>query len=183
MLTDKDTCNWIKGSFALSLTKQGLEKFVDSGIQKVRAIVGKGCGQCHIENLLHCPTPGICRKAQTCCFHRTPDLHRRPCPAGLCDQVKVNIASYHRYPKPSWKNTKAELWATDHWEVAKCFLPPDGYFHVSSVHETDFNGVISILLNCTHFDLFFSFTIAPPLPAPECTLTKVHIYYLDLLMF
>ncbi|XP_052268811.1 uncharacterized protein LOC127870195 [Dreissena polymorpha] len=173
MFSNKETCNWFKASIALIITKQGLEKFVDSEIQKLHANVGRACGNCFTENLIKCPTYGVCRNAKSCSFHNTPGLLPCPCPMNICDQVKQNIASHHRYSNPSWKNTRTELWAANHWEIAKCYLPPDGYIDVASVQDTDFNGVISVILNCTHFDKCFSFNIAPRFPSPECILTQV----------
>jgi hypothetical protein len=35
--------------------------------------------------------------------------------------------------------------------VAKCFLPPDGYKDKASATETDFNGIISVILNYKNF--------------------------------
>ncbi|KAH3868385.1 uncharacterized protein LOC127867759 [Dreissena polymorpha] len=172
LFSDQETCNWFKASVALIITKQGLEKFVDSEIKNFQAVVGTGCGNCSIENVLHCPTGGICKPSPKCFFHKTKALQHRPCPSNACDQVQQNIASQHRYPTPSWKNTKAELWSTNHWEMAKCFLPPDGYIDVSSVQDTDFNGVISIMLNCKWFEQYFSFNISPSPPASACLLTK-----------
>ncbi|KAH3875368.1 uncharacterized protein LOC127869388 [Dreissena polymorpha] len=172
MFSNKETCNWFKASIALIITKQGLEKFVDSEIQKLHANVGRACGNCLTQNLIQCPTSGVCRNARSCSFHNAPGLLPRPCPMKICDQVKQNIASHHRYSNPSWKNTRAVLWAANHWEIAKCYLPPDGYIDVASVQGTDFNGVICVLLNCTHFDTCFSFSIAPR-SSPECILTQV----------
>ncbi|KAH3875336.1 hypothetical protein DPMN_038599 [Dreissena polymorpha] len=176
VFTDKETSNWFKASIALIVTKQGLEKFVDTEVQKVHAAVVASCGQCYTENLLPCPQgKWKCQNTKPCKFHKLPAFKHRPCPVGVCDKVKKNIESYHRYSLPSWKNTRAKLWGTSHWEVAKCFLPPDGYIDVSSVQDTDFNGVISVLLNCKHFDMFFSFPIAA---SPQCILTQVLINYL-----
>ncbi|KAH3875448.1 hypothetical protein DPMN_038714 [Dreissena polymorpha] len=96
-----------------------------------------------------------------------------------CNWFKASIEliitkqGLEKYSNPSWKNTRAELWATNHWEIAKCYLPPDGYTDIASVQGTDFNGVISILLNCTHFDTCFSFSNAPSSPYPECIVTQV----------
>ncbi|XP_052253115.1 uncharacterized protein LOC127859649 [Dreissena polymorpha] len=172
VFTDKETTNWFKSCMALKITKEGLGHFVDSEIQSVHRAVGRSCGQCSIENIVKCPTPGICRNARNCNFHDTQAKRNRQCPFNVCDQVKQNIESHHRHKVPSWKNTKAELWITDHWQIAKCFLPPDGYLHVATVSETDFNGVINVMLNCKDFDNCLSFPVSPQPPATESILTK-----------
>ncbi|XP_052246096.1 uncharacterized protein CXorf38 homolog [Dreissena polymorpha] len=171
IFTDKRTNNWFKACIALNVTKEGLAHFVDTEITTVHNAVGRSCGNCCTENLVACPTKGICKNTKNCIYH-TQTKRPRQCPMKLCNLAAKSITSQHRYNGPSWFNTKAELWSTDHWQIAKCFFPPDGYINVSSIYETDFNGVISVLLNCKHFETCISFTIAPKPPAPECLLTR-----------
>ncbi|KAH3717214.1 uncharacterized protein LOC127856046 [Dreissena polymorpha] len=168
---DKETNNWFKACIALNVTKEGLTNFVETEIKHVHNSIGRSCGNCCTQNLVGCPTKGICKKSRNCNYH-TQTKQPRQCPVKLCELVAKNVTSLHRYNGPSWFNTKAELWSTDQWQIAKCFFPPDGYINVSSIHDTDFNGVLSVLLNCKHFDSCISFTIAPKPPAPECLLTK-----------
>ncbi|XP_052271929.1 phosphatidylinositol 4,5-bisphosphate 3-kinase catalytic subunit alpha isoform-like [Dreissena polymorpha] len=104
-------------------------------------------------------------------MHDTPSKQPRPCSMKICDEVRDNIIDEHRYGIPSWHITAAEQWASNHWEIAKCFLPPYGeYIGVGSAHETDFNGIVSIVLNCKHFDSKVSFTIAQS--GSACLLSK-----------
>ncbi|KAH3777844.1 hypothetical protein DPMN_179292 [Dreissena polymorpha] len=95
---------------------------------------------------------------------------------GQCDikQVKLGIISYHRFKGPSWKNTNAQGWKSNWWDIAKCYLPPKGYAYVSSVQESDFNAVINIILNCTDFKNYLSPSwLSPPPPDWQCPLEKV----------
>ncbi|KAH3831125.1 hypothetical protein DPMN_104387, partial [Dreissena polymorpha] len=172
LFTDKETTNWFKAALALNVAKQGLTNFLDKQLQNVHAVVGRGCGNCPIEKLISCPTKPYCKKAKRnyCSFHKS----QKPQPCSTCDNVKQNIISQHRYSGPSWRNTRAENWAHDYWEIGKCFLPPDGYSSVCSVHESDFNGVISIFLNCLHFQTCLSSScLSPPPPDKQCPLEKV----------
>ncbi|XP_052220832.1 uncharacterized protein LOC127837636 [Dreissena polymorpha] len=172
LFADKETNNWIKASLALNVTKQGFTNFLDTELQNVHANVGKSCGNCPIEKLIPCPTKPHCSKRtrKYCPFHKS----QRPQPCPTCDNVKQNIILQHRYGGPSWRNTRAEKWTHDYWEIGKCFLPPDGYSSVSSVQESDFNGVISIMLNCKHFQTCLSSTcLSPPPPNNQCPLEKV----------
>ncbi|KAH3853866.1 uncharacterized protein LOC127875418 [Dreissena polymorpha] len=172
VFTDKETNNWFKACIALNVTKEGLTNFVDKEIKKVHNAIGRSCGNCLTENLVKCPTKGTCKQFANCNFHNSITKRTRQCPRNLCNSVMKNIITQHRYNGPSWINTNAKQWSTNHWQIAKCFFPPDGYINVSSVQATDFNGVISVLLNCKHFDNCFSFTIAPKEPAPKCVLTQ-----------
>ncbi|XP_052220579.1 uncharacterized protein LOC127837486 [Dreissena polymorpha] len=172
VFTDKETINWFKASKALNVAKQGLTDFLDKQLQNVHAALGKCCGNCPIEKLIPCPTNPYCnkRKRNYCPFHKS----QKPQPCPTCDHVKQNIILQHRYSGPSWRNTRAENWAQDYWEIGKCFLPPDGYSHVCSVQESDFNGVISIMLNCLHFQTCLSSScLSPPPPDKQCPLEKV----------
>ena len=170
VLNDKETNNWLKASFALNVTKQGLVNFVETELRNIHAVVGRSCGNCHIEQLISCPTLPYCKNKNNCIFHKS----FKPQHCQTCDTVKQNIASMHRFGKPSWRNTHAENWTTDYWEIGKCFLPPDGYSSVSSVKESDFNGLINIMLNCKHFEKCFSpACLSPPPPDPKCLLEKV----------
>ncbi|XP_052245526.1 uncharacterized protein LOC127854502 [Dreissena polymorpha] len=172
IFTEKQTNNWFKAYIALNWTKEGLTDFVVTELLNVQKTVGSSCGQCFIQNLIPCPTQDVCKKGKrtNCSFHNS--LQYKSCQT--CDKVKHNIKSLHRFNGPSWANTKAERWAIDPWEIGKCYLPRDGYSSVSSVQASDFNGVISIMLNCTHFQTCVSTAcLSPPPPDKQCPLEKV----------
>ncbi|KAH3710715.1 hypothetical protein DPMN_070208 [Dreissena polymorpha] len=172
LFADKETNNWFKACIGLNVTKQGLTNFLCTELQKLHTVVGSSCGKCPIEQLIPCPTNPYCNKKKrtNCPFHKSqkPQL----CPT--CDNVKQKIILQHRYGAPSWKNTHAEKWTSDYWEIGKCYLPTDGYSSISSVQESDFNGVISIILNCLHFQTCLStLCLSPPPPDKQCPLEKV----------
>ncbi|KAH3801088.1 uncharacterized protein LOC127838996 isoform X2 [Dreissena polymorpha] len=187
VLSEQEMTNWLKAWLAINITKTGLRDFVDkevksfqtSTIQSVafnlRLPAITTCTCCLTANLLKCPTNKLCNKRKhnaVCKMHDTVSKQPRRCPNGICDAVREEIIKAHRYHSPSWNNTSAEQWASNHWELAKCYMPPDGYIAVSTFEETDFNGVISIILNCAIFDGQFSFSIAPQHPSPCCLLSK-----------
>ncbi|KAH3811686.1 uncharacterized protein LOC127833603 [Dreissena polymorpha] len=172
MFTDKETNNWFKACLALNLTKEGLANFLKTELQKLQTAVGISCGNCSTQKLVLCPTNPYCskRKRNYCPYHKS----QIPQSCLTCDKVKQNIESHHRYNNPSWRNTDATKWASDYWEIGKCFLPPDGYSSVLSVQESDLNGVISILLNCTHFQNCLSPScLSPPPPNKQSPLEMV----------
>ncbi|XP_060592662.1 uncharacterized protein LOC132747328 [Ruditapes philippinarum] len=102
--------------------------------------------------LLSVPTKGICivGKGQ-CSFHRNSNYILAGCPNRICHNFKSGIQKAHRYSGPSYKNTDATQWCSNSWEVAKCFMPTDGYKDKASAAETDFNGIISVILNYKDF--------------------------------
>ncbi|XP_052799191.1 uncharacterized protein LOC128230791 [Mya arenaria] len=167
-LSKEDTQNWIKAALALNITKEGLQDFVEDALTCVHKDIlstvrtskrlpsGAVCAHCFTENVLKCPTRGICTR--TCRFHNT--LQPAPCPKGICEDVRDEIIQHHRFTGPSWKNTNADKWCTSPWEIGKCFLPPDGYKTVPSIKESDFNGVLSVMMNCADFETKLSFNVA-----------------------
>ncbi|XP_053379069.1 uncharacterized protein LOC123526599 isoform X2 [Mercenaria mercenaria] len=159
-LVDKGFQNWIKANLALSITKEGTEDCVLNEINTFhqdtlndilspeQILNNDLCRLCKNENILPCPTRGICIvKTGLCSFHYTQQKWYRPCPKHICDRLREKIRQCHKYNFPSWKNTKAEDWCQNPWELAKCYLPPDGYLGVRSIAETDINGIISVVMN------------------------------------
>ncbi|XP_052802980.1 uncharacterized protein LOC128233372 [Mya arenaria] len=171
ILKEKDNQNWLKGSLALRITKTGLRGLVEGESHRVQQNIhssvlharhlaaGTTCSLCLTEHVLPCPTRGLCSHPRNCKYHNTPFKIHRPCLLQICEDFRDGICAVHRYSGPSWKNTKADQWCTNHWQVAKCFMPPDGYHDVTSYDETDFNGIISVMINCTEFQQRMSFSI------------------------
>ncbi|XP_052771660.1 uncharacterized protein LOC128211200 [Mya arenaria] len=171
-LKKKAAQNWIKAALALKITKDGLQDFLEDVLTCVHQDIystvrtSKGlpsraaCAHCFTENVLKCPTRGICTSTRNCRFHNCPQKLYAPCPNGICEGVRDEIVKHHRFSGPSWKNTNADKWSTIPWEIGKCFLPPDGYKTVSSIKDSDFNGVISVMMNCEDFQNKLSFNVA-----------------------
>ncbi|XP_052801547.1 uncharacterized protein LOC128232176 [Mya arenaria] len=171
ILREKEARNWVKAALALKITKDGIQDFVEDVLTCVHQDIyntvrssrglkaGAICAQCFTENVLQCPTRGICTSPRNCRFHKDLTKIYAPCPNGICGGVHDEIIQHHRYTSPSWKNTNADKWYSSPWEIGKCFLPPDGYKTVSSVRDSDFNGVISVMINCYDFQKKLSFNI------------------------
>ncbi|KAH3785584.1 uncharacterized protein LOC127843245 [Dreissena polymorpha] len=184
VFTESERTNWLKAWLAIDIAKSGIEQFVETEAKSLHrniynAILTNGtvaCIGCNTANLLKCPSPGICNKrgANSLCssMHDTAFKQPRPCPANVCNKVLVEIAKQHTFSNPSWKNTLADKWSSSHWQIAKAYLPPDGYTEKNSIQDTDFNGVISFMMNCKHFDNLFSFPKAPGKTHSPCLLTK-----------
>ncbi|KAH3829596.1 hypothetical protein DPMN_102822 [Dreissena polymorpha] len=162
--------NWIKCNLAQRDVKNVLAEFVEEDIKDLQQHLlhnvqtSKGlpsntiCNRCRIQNLLKCPTGKMCKfKNKACSFHKDASLKPRQCPTnGLCGDIRIGIIDHHRYGGPSWKNTDASKWCTDSWTIAKCYMPPDGYLNVKSADNTDFNGVLSVIINCIYCQRRFS---------------------------
>ncbi|KAH3795514.1 hypothetical protein DPMN_149069 [Dreissena polymorpha] len=186
MFTDREITNWLKAWLAMDIFKSGVEDFVEKEAKRLHTCIYQtvwssldapvACIGCHTANLLKCPTPGICnrRGVHSICrsMHNTASKQPRPCPLHVCNKVLEEIVKSHKYSRPSWKNTNANLWARNPWEIAKAYLPPDGYIGTSSSQDTDLNGILCLMMYCTHFDSKFSFIISTGKNDPPCLLTK-----------
>ncbi|XP_052760731.1 uncharacterized protein LOC128203370 [Mya arenaria] len=172
LLKEKEAQNWVKAALALNITKDGLKDFLEDVLTCVHQDIystvrtskglpsGAACAHCFTENVLKCTTPKICTTTKNCKFHNGPSKQYVPCPVGICECVRDEIVKHHRFSGPSWKNTNADKWSTIPWEIGKCFLPPDGYKTVPSIKDSDFNGVISVMMNCKDFQNKLSFNVA-----------------------
>ncbi|KAH3770600.1 uncharacterized protein LOC127843703 [Dreissena polymorpha] len=185
VFSEAERTNWLKAWMAVDIAKSGLEQFVNKEANTLHTNIyntirpsshgAAACIGCHTANLLKCPTQGVCkRSANGNCtsMHDNAAKQQRPCPANVCTKVRDEIVKQHAYKKPSWKNTSAQQWAKHPWEIAKAYFPPDGYVGKTSVQDTDFNGIISFMMNCEQIHNKFSFTIAIGKNSPPCLLTK-----------
>ncbi|KAH3849107.1 hypothetical protein DPMN_091500 [Dreissena polymorpha] len=181
--SDPEITNWLKLWLAIDETTTVLRQFVDDEMKsfhtdilqfiksKLHLPTNAKCTNCLTLNLIKCFTNGICKRDRSGCkTHKT--IRHRTCPQNICDKFRDEIIKEHRYSNCSWKNTSAEVWADNRWEVAKCYMPPDGYSGVGTSEDTDFNGIISVIINCKRFDSKLSFSIAPGAANPQRVLTK-----------
>ncbi|XP_053382059.1 uncharacterized protein LOC123541230 [Mercenaria mercenaria] len=158
--------NWIKAGLGVLLTKEGIEPFVYDEIEQFQQKclsdicnnnglpAGTTCSSCCTENVVVCPTNRICNARRgKCNFHRNSATQYLPsgCPNKICHNFKNAIQRAHRYYGPSYKNTDAAQWCSNPWEVAKCFMPSDGYTDAMNAADTDFNGITSVVLNYEAF--------------------------------
>ncbi|WAR20372.1 hypothetical protein MAR_002210 [Mya arenaria] len=168
LFQEKKNQNWLKASVAFDITRKGLIPFVklivtilqQTILAKVKRInfltSGATCNICTTPNVLTCRTRGVCgsRGHFPCSYHK--NAKPRKCPANICNAFMSEIKDYHRFRGPSWKNTNANAWCSNPWEVAKCFLPPDGYLNVQTADDTDINGIISFIINCKFSQTYFT---------------------------
>lgn len=148
--------NWQFAVLGLKYLKQGLETFVKNETQN-----------CHFDLIQDLKKKGftstIDTSAQTymdpidyrippvyyCSKDDTGDVKQcsKQCHNAVCRSLVIKIQNHYRQGNPIWKNTDPCMWASDYWEVAKCFLSIDGYKDKHSVEDTDCSGLLSIIIN------------------------------------
>ena len=154
--------NWIKGCSILKYGKEAVQELVAEEIIKFRDAVLSSCpndycDQCTIANITPCRSRGVCRVPKGKCeYHLSSDPSKisRPCPNGVCDKLFQEIVTADDM-SPKWTNTDSTQWCNNPWTIAKCFMP-DGYSHCSNATETDFTGILSVLINAKFMKNSFS---------------------------
>lgn len=167
-LKNSETWNLIKALLANDATREGLLDFVSIETSKFQnktlsdiRIKNKlkenaVCSVCLTPTLLKCPTENVCKNKQdkkhdTCMYHIEHKFNPANCRQRICSDFLKAIEDNHRLSKPSWRNTHAEKWCSNAWEIGKCYCPPTGYAHQDSIQDTDFAGVVSVIINAKFF--------------------------------
>ncbi|XP_053391797.1 uncharacterized protein LOC128554552 [Mercenaria mercenaria] len=158
-MSDSTFHNWIKTGLALLYTKEGIQNDVVQEIttfhqQTYNDIInnnglpaGTKCTSCTTKSIVICnPSNRLCKKIGSKC-----QTKHMPCPNSVCDDFRDRIVRAHRFSDPSFKNSDAQKWCVDFFEVMKCFMPPDGYDSKSTTEEVDFNGIISVVITFKNF--------------------------------
>ena len=137
-LKDKDFQNWLKAALGINIVKKGIESYVSSVIETF-----------HMESLKDILSVEEIDETALCCSCTNEILRSKSkvCPKRICHRLKQKISQAHLHDNPSWKNTQVENWCKFSWEIAKCYMPPDGYRKVGSASETDLNGILSVMMN------------------------------------
>lgn len=161
---DRNRQNWIKSTHAITVSRRVIVKLLEVGVTELHSALLKHvfgvnsyreCNSCFTENVVPCASKHFCIKYSggRCNTHKGANKQPRQCPLNVCDKLYSTIVQWHRHRSPTWKNTKAERWCTDAWEIAKCFCPEN--YQNKTVSDIDFTGLLSFFLNCTFFHRFF----------------------------
>ncbi|XP_045196439.2 uncharacterized protein LOC123551515 [Mercenaria mercenaria] len=178
--------NWVRGALGLGYLKEGLCDFVDTKTkeqhQELIANVNRSqpsfsqftrvCDHCTLDNLLpdHASLGKKCiQMIKSKCFCNSRQ-GRRKCPNGICSRMYDLIVDGHFYRDPLWKNTNPELWCTDHWSIAKCFLTNPS--QTTLAKDTDASGLLGIITNNLFLQKELATTICSNDPALKDSFTK-----------
>ncbi|XP_060597830.1 uncharacterized protein LOC132751645 [Ruditapes philippinarum] len=169
---------WVKAGLGLGYLKEGLAPFCDDiGRQQHKDIINQiqqaktpqpniPCGACQITTLQpdHVRvSKGICPLKQdkcNCCFPN----NKRPCSNNVCGAIYDSIIQYHASmpPVPFWKNSDAQQWSTDPWNVCKCFINAPGYKDKTSAVDTDCTGLLHVIINNKYFHSHIGCNVTGP---------------------
>ncbi|XP_053378860.1 uncharacterized protein LOC123526246 [Mercenaria mercenaria] len=174
-LSKQTFSEYLKLGLALQITKEGLQGVVETETVEFHCMILQEirrkplCSECRIENVLECPTVGLCKRKQ-CPFHSSSLKQPRQCPNGTCNIFRDRVKEAFRYvAEPAWRNTDAQQWSKNAFQLTKCFLPPETYEDVNSIEDVDLYGLIRVILNNKRYDE----KISEDLSREETTISQV----------
>ncbi|XP_076601664.1 uncharacterized protein CXorf38 [Chaetodon auriga] len=132
-LNDREYKNWLKAARCLLLLREGLHPFTS---QHMRAFHADLLNQ---NSLLRKP-------CQTSCRPRGTKLCRP------CSEWHTAILKHHRQPDATvnWDNCSPPHWRTDHWELAKAYMPR-GQGKKTGADQCDASALLNLINYCDCF--------------------------------
>lgn len=136
-LNDRGYTNWLKAGQCLVILKNGLHPFIS---RHMKAFHGDLLNQ---NALLRKP----CETASC-----KPKGNKLSSACSTCLEWKEVILKHHRHPHVivNWDNCYPTNWRTDHWELAKAYMPR-GQWKVKGADQCDASALLNLINNCYCF--------------------------------
>ncbi|XP_034411810.1 uncharacterized protein CXorf38-like [Cyclopterus lumpus] len=136
-LNDREYKNWLKAGRCLLILKEGLHPLIT---QRARAFHGDLLNQ---NPLLRKPC-----ETSSC----KPRANRLSSACRACAGWQAVILRHRRQPDASlnWDNCFPPNWRTDHWELAKAFMPR-GQGKVKGAEHCDASALLNLINHCDCF--------------------------------
>ncbi|XP_020795216.2 uncharacterized protein CXorf38 homolog isoform X2 [Boleophthalmus pectinirostris] len=135
-LSNKEYLNWIKAGQCLCILARGLQPFIDCEMRHFHADL------LNHNTLLRRPCESFCR----------PSGNKLLEACRFCSEWQTTILAHHRQPQNTvnWDNCSPVSWRTDHWEVAKAFMPR-GQGKVRGADQFDASALLNLINSCDWF--------------------------------
>ena len=138
-LNDPGYKNWIKVSLALIQSKEALRDFTKNVIDDLHDDIKTKVGSGTCDGT--CNTPKCSAKEPSC-----------PSCVKWVKEVKAQTKGTQIF----WRNVDKSKWHDDPWEMAKCWMNPQGdkasAAAVTGPDKTDLSGMLNVLINCKEFN-------------------------------
>ncbi|KAB5523381.1 hypothetical protein PHYPO_G00151900 [Pangasianodon hypophthalmus] len=130
--------NWLKAGYCLLKVKDGLCGFADSEMRYFHNTV--------INNNF------VLQRGQRCRSSCRPRGNQFESACPVCNEWKREILRHHTKPSGviNWGNCRPWLWPTEHWELAKAFMPR-GLSDLSKADQCDAAALLNLFHFCDHF--------------------------------
>ncbi|XP_072296566.1 uncharacterized protein [Eucyclogobius newberryi] len=135
-LSNREYTNWIKAGQCLCLLAEGLQPFIDREMRDFHAHLLRENERLRRPCDSHCKSSGN-KLLGACRF---------------CSEWQMTIHKHHRQPQNAinWDNCSPASWRTDHWEVAKAFMPR-GQGKVREAGQFDPSALLNVISCCDWF--------------------------------
>ncbi|KAM9349666.1 uncharacterized protein CXorf38 homolog isoform 1-T1 [Symphorus nematophorus] len=135
-LNDREYKNWLKAARCLQILREGLHPFIS---HHMRAFHGDLLNR---NTLLRTPCQTACRPRGT----KLSSLCR------ACSEWQTVILRHHRQPDATvnWDNCFPPHWRTDHWELAKAYMPR-GQGKKTGADQCDASALLNLINYCDYF--------------------------------
>ncbi|KAM9454850.1 uncharacterized protein CXorf38 homolog isoform 1-T1 [Clarias gariepinus] len=130
--------NWLKAGYCLLKVKDGLCGYTDSEMR-------------YFHNTLIKSNSGL-QRGQRCRNDCRPRGNQFEYACPLCNEWRREILRHHTKPGGviNWGNCRPCLWPTEHWELAKAYMPR-GLANLSRADQCDAAALLNLLNFCDHF--------------------------------
>lgn len=135
-LSNRGYTNWIKAGQCLRILAEGLRPFIDSEMRYFHEDLFSQ------NSLLRGPCQSSCR----------PSGNKFSGACRFCSEWQRAIQLHQRIPQNTinWDNCSPASWRTNHWEVAKAFMPR-GQAKVRGPDQFDASALLNLINSCDWF--------------------------------
>ncbi|XP_042354175.1 uncharacterized protein CXorf38-like isoform X2 [Plectropomus leopardus] len=136
-LNDREYKNWLKAGRCLLILKDGLHPFISHSMRAFHADL------LNQNTLLRKPCETSACK---------PRGNKLSSSCRVCSEWQTVILRHHRNPDATvnWDNCVPPNWRTDHWELAKAYMPR-GQGKVRSADQCDASALLNLINYCDCF--------------------------------
>ncbi|XP_036413664.1 LOW QUALITY PROTEIN: uncharacterized protein CXorf38 homolog [Colossoma macropomum] len=130
--------NWLKAGYCLLKVRDGLCGFADNEMRSFHNTV--------VRNNT------VLRRGQPCRSNCRPRGNQFQSACPVCSEWQREILRHHTKPCSmiNWGNCRPWLWPTEHWELAKAFMPR-GLADANRAEHCDAAALLNLLHFCDHF--------------------------------
>uniref|UniRef100_A0A7N6B4V2 DZIP3-like HEPN domain-containing protein n=1 Tax=Anabas testudineus TaxID=64144 RepID=A0A7N6B4V2_ANATE len=140
-LNNRGYINWLKAGRCLLVLKEGLHPFIDKCIRDFHGDLLNQKPQLRNPCQASCKPKGknVSSLCKDCTEWTTAILEHHKLSEGNTRHVNLN-----------WDNCVPPSWRTDHWELAKAYMPR-GQVSVKGAAQCDASALLYLIINCDNF--------------------------------
>ncbi|KAJ8253041.1 hypothetical protein GJAV_G00208480 [Gymnothorax javanicus] len=137
-LNDIGYKNWLKAGYCLLKLRDGLHVYVNNEMKSF-----------HSRLINYNPVLRMGHRCNLYCRPKGNELYHL---CELCEEWRAEILRHHtsKTAVVNWGNCKPFLWSSDHWELAKAYMPR-GLSHITGAEQCDASSLLNLIIFCDYF--------------------------------